>query len=96
MERRQSEALSDVLRRFMRESGLESPLNQYRVMNVWAKVVGDFAARQTSELFIRNQTLYVRLSSPALKSDLMMKRKQLAQQLNEEVGAFVVVDVSFV
>ena len=72
MERRQSEALSDVLRRFMRESGLESPLNQYRVMNVWAKVVGDFAARQTSELFIRNQTLYVRLSSPALKSDLMM------------------------
>lgn len=96
MERRQSEALSDVLRRFMRESGLESPLNQYRVMNVWAKVVGDFVARQTSELFIRNQTLYVRLSSPALKSDLMMKRKQLAQQLNEEVGAFVVVDVSFV
>lgn len=96
MERRKSEALSDVLHRFMRESGLESPLNEFRLIGAWHKVVGEQISGYTGELFIRNQTLYVRLTSPALKSNLMMRRKELVQLLNDEVGAYVIADINFI
>ena len=96
MERRKSEELTDVLRRFMREAGLETPLNEYRILASWGKVAGEQVQKFTTETFIRNQTLYVRLSSPALKSNLMMRRKELAEALNHEVGAYVITDITFI
>ena len=88
--------ITDVLHRFMRESGLESPLNEFRILGAWHKVVGEQISKYTQELFIRNQTLFVRLTSPALKSNMMMRRQDLVQELNQEVGAYVIADITFI
>lgn len=81
--------------RYLRESGLESPLNQYRLLQAWTDVVGEDVAAQTQSLTIRNQTLVVRVVSPALRANLMMCRRQLVQRLNQAVRAEVIVDISF-
>ncbi len=93
MERRKSEELSNILLRFMRESGLESPLNQYRLINSWSEVAGESVAKQTSEIFIRNQALYVRIKSPALRANLMMSRQRLVSLLNASVKADVITEI---
>lgn len=95
MERRKSEKLTNVLLRFMRESGLETPLNQYRLVEAWPEVAGSVVASYTKEVYIRNQTLYVRLSRPALRANLQMIREQLVRQLNAKVQAFVITDIVF-
>lgn len=95
MERKKSELLSAVLLRYLRESGLESPLNQYRLVQAWADVAGEAAAAQTRELAIRNQTLVVKIASPALRANLMMRRRQLVQHLNQTVRAEVITDIAF-
>lgn len=95
MERRKSERLTNVLLRFLRESGLETPLNQHRVIEAWPEIAGEVAAAYTKEVYIRNQTLYVRLATPALRSNLLMQRKRLVQALNEKVKAFVIADIVF-
>ncbi len=95
MERRKSEKLTNVLLRFMRESGLETPLNQYRLVEAWPEVAGSVVASYTKEVYIRNQTLYVRLSRPALRANLQMLREQLVRQLNAKVQAFVITDIVF-
>lgn len=95
MERRKSEKLTNVLLRFMRESGLETPLNQYRLIEAWPEVAGSVVASNTREVYIRNQTLYVRLSRPALRANLQMLREQLVRQLNARVQAFVITDIVF-
>ena len=50
----------------------------------------------TGELFIKNQTLYVRIKSAALKNDMMMNRSEMVQRLNEAVGAYVITDINFI
>lgn len=95
MERRKSEKLTNVLLCFMRESGLETPLNQYRLVEAWPEVAGSVVASYTKEVYIRNQTLYVRLSRPALRANLQMLREQLVRQLNAKVQAFVITDIVF-
>lgn len=95
MERRKSEKLTNVLLRFMRESGLETPLNQYRLIEAWPEVAGAVVASYTQEVYIRNQTLYVRLGIPALRVNLLMLREQLVRQLNAKVKAFVITDIVF-
>ena len=93
MERRKSEAIGDVLQRFLRQEGLETPLAQYRLIQAWPQVAGQAVANATTELYIKNQTLYARLTSAVLRSELMMQRQALAYALNQYVQAQVITDV---
>ena len=93
MERRKSEAISDVLQRFLRQEGLETPLAQYRLIQAWPQGTGKAVANATAELYIKNQTLYARLTSAVLRSELMMQRQALAYALNQAVQKQVITDV---
>ena len=46
-------------------------------------------------LYIKNQTLYVQLSSSVLRQELMMGRELLVRSLNEKVGSQVIVNIVF-
>ena len=83
----------EVVRMCLRENGLETPLLQTRLVDAWEQVAGDVVARYTEEKFIRNQTLFVKISSPALRSDLLMMREMLVDRLNKEVGTQVISDI---
>lgn len=85
--------LSQILREVMRKDGLETPLNEKRVIDLWDQVAGTIAARYTTEKFIRNQTLFVKIINPSLKADLMMRRTELQVLLNQKVGAFVISEI---
>ena len=93
MRRTKSEPIGDLLRQFLRQQGLESPLNEYRLVQGWTHVMGPIVARYTRNLVIRNQTLYVQLSSPVLRQELMMQRRELVERLNAYVGAQVICDL---
>ena len=93
MFKQQPQAISDILQQFLREQGLETPLRQKRLIDAWEKVTGATVARYTGEKFIKNQTLHVKITSPALRHDLSMMRSQLVKRLNAEVGAMVIADV---
>ena len=85
--------LDEVLKKLLREEGLEVPLLQKRLVDSWEVVTGNVVARYTAEKFIRNQTLFVRITNPALRQDLSMMRTQLVKRLNGQVGSFVISDI---
>ena len=95
MRRNDAEAIGDVIRKFFRVNGLESPLNEYRLVQAWKDVVGPLITRYTSNLYIKNQILYVHLTSSVLRQELMMGRDILVRNLNEKVGAQVIVNIIF-
>lgn len=95
MFRKKTETLKDVLLRTLRERGWETPLKQKRLIDSWPEVAGPVIARYTLNTYIYNQTLHVRLSNPALRSDLSMMRQELVKKLNAVVGEQVITDVRF-
>ena len=52
-------------------------------------------AGYTQDLYIRNQTLNVRLTSPALRADLSLMRLEIVKKLNAAVGSQVIADIRF-
>ena len=74
--------------RNLRVQGLETPLLQKRLVDAWPQVAGPVVARYTLDVVIRNQTLWVRLSNPALRADMRML-------LNGRVGSQVITDIRF-
>jgi len=95
MFKRKEQLVSDLVMRNLRALGLETPLLQRRLIESWPVVAGDAIARYTTNLRIQNQTLYVRLSVPALRADLSMRRQEFVQRLNAHVGGQVIADIRF-
>ena len=95
MKRNDAQQIGDMIRRFFRQNGLESPLNEYRLVHAWNDVVGPVISRYTTNLYIKNQILYVHLSSSVLREELMMGRDMLVRNLNQQVGAQVIVKIIF-
>lgn len=96
MRRRNTEQLDSILARYLRSEGLETPLNEHRLVNAWGEVMGAAVARYTGKVYIYNRTLYVELLSPALRSNLFMRRAELVRRLNAYVNADVISDVRFI
>ncbi len=80
---------------FLRSEGLETPYNQYRIKKAWPEVMGPAIAKLTGEMFFKGQTLHIQIKSPALKNDLSLQRKVLAQRLNQHINAQVINDIQF-
>ncbi|MDL2213112.1 DUF721 domain-containing protein [Bacteroides sp. OttesenSCG-928-E20] len=95
MKRNNAESIGVLVRKFLRQECLEGPLNEQRLLNSWDEVVGPVITSYTRELYIRNQTLVVHLTSAALRQELMMGRELLVKNLNEKVGAEVIRDIVF-
>lgn len=95
MKRTNTESIGELIRKFLRQQGLEAPLNEHRLLQGWAHVMGPIVARYTRDLVVCNQTLYVKLSSPVIRQELMMQRRELVVRLNAYVGAQVICDIVF-
>jgi predicted nucleic acid-binding Zn ribbon protein len=79
----------------LRQEGLEIPLNEKRLIDAWAEVMGTTIASRSKALFIKNQVLYIEVTSAPLRQQLMMGRQQLVIKLNQYVGAQVITNIIF-
>ena len=57
--------------------------------------MGDAISLYTDNLVIRNQTLFVHLTNPALRMELSMQRQDIVRRLNAHVGSQVIADIRF-
>ena len=93
MKKTDSEQVGGVILQYLREMGLETPLNEHRLIHAWDKVLGQSVSRYTKEIRIYNQVLFVTISSAALRNELMMRRTELVARLNAEAGAQVITQI---
>ena len=95
MFKRDVKNIKELILRNLRAQGLETPLLQKRLMDAWPTVAGELTANYTGSVIIRNQTLFVHLTNPALRADLSMRRTELTKKLNDYVGSEVITDIRF-
>lgn len=95
MFKREVKGIGELVLRNLRSQGLETPLLQKRLVDGWPQVAGELIASYTTSVVIRNQTLFVHLTSPALRADLSMQRQEYVRRLNALVGSQVIADIRF-
>ena len=95
MFKRDVKSIKDIVLQSLRVNGLETPLLQKRIVDSWQEVVGEMISRYTLNVYIENQTVVVRMSSPALRQELSMRRDYYVELLNNKVGAKVIYNIRF-
>jgi hypothetical protein len=64
------------------DSKLNKGFTDAQIVNAWKKSVGEYVAQHTDKLFVRNQTLYVKVSNSILRQELHYKRSQICYTIN--------------
>ncbi len=87
--------LGEVIRELLASYRLEGKLNQARVIMAWEEVTGKMISRHTQDLYIKGSKLFVKLDSPALKTELSYSKGKIIELLNKEAGGDVISDIVF-
>ena len=91
MKRTNTLHISSILHNFYRENPqLWQKILEIRIQRAWGEILGPMVMKSTQNLYIKNQVMYVSISSSALRNELLLNRKRLLKGLNEYAGAEVI------
>ena len=80
------ETLEAVIRRFLRQHGLEEKYMERRLIQAWEEILGSVIARKTADIYVKKRVLHVKLESAVIREELNYAREKLVNTLNEAVG----------
>ena len=85
--------LGELIQAFYEQHRGPEYLDEVKVIESWAKVVGPFIASHTIDLSIKDGRLFVRVDSDALRNELSFSKSLLQKNLNKAVGKEIVKEI---
>ncbi len=82
--------LSEALKDFIQENKLQHGIDKVNAREAWVKLMGNGVNNYTTAIELRNETLYVSLSSSVLREELSHGKSKIMGMLNEELGKHLV------
>jgi len=95
MRKSNTEKLSKVIQQYIDQNNLQPKLSEIDIVQSWESMMGKTVASYTEDLRISNGTLFIKLSSPILRNELVMMREQIKKRLNESAGAEIIKKIVF-
>ena len=83
-------SMQDILKEFIQVNKLDSGMNKVDVEQAWKNLMGNGVNNYTEEVLLKNNTLYVKLSSAVLRNELSYGKDKIIKMINEEMGKEVV------
>lgn len=90
------EKLSNVLNNFIDQSGLRKKFQEQEILNNFKNIMGPFLMKKVKKFYVKNQKLYLQLSSAAFKQELVMQKTNLLKQLNSNLSKNHLTDLVFI
>ena len=81
--------IKDLMSSMLKENKLQKGIDQLDVKDVWANVMGNGVMSYTDSVTLKNKTLYVKLTSAALREELSYGKDKIKQMINEKLDNHV-------
>ena len=82
--------IKNLLNIFLKKNKLERGLLDLEVKKVWHELMENGVSNYTSDVSLKNKTLYIKLTSPALKEELSYGKEKLVNLINERFEKTIV------
>ena len=78
--------LSEALNEFIKENKLQKGMDKVDTRQAWANLMGNGVNNYTTGVELKNETLFVSLSSFVLREELSLGKTKIIAMINEELG----------
>ena len=82
--------VSNSIQLFFAKNGKISLFLEQQAIELWAQVVGEFVAKQTTKITAKQGVLYVTITNATLRFELLGNRNQIIANINQKLGGNVI------
>lgn len=76
--------MKDVLMALLKAYRIENGVNTAMIEASWLKMMGKTIAKHTTEIQLREKTLFLKIDAPALRHELNFAKEKIKKNINEE------------
>ena len=95
MKRQNTMTIGETLSMWVDSSNMKKQLGENQIISAWAPTVGEFIASKTSNIYIKNRVMFVKIDSSVVRNELMLAKAMLIKKLNESGGSSTIDDIIF-
>lgn len=88
--------LKEALSAFIRDRGMEEKLLGVEIETHFTEMMGPPIMKYVKNLNVSDKILFVKMDSPALKSELQYGKSKIIKHINEMLGTAYLTDVKFI
>ncbi len=96
MGRTNDKSMKEAIEQMLQVYKIKKRFDETSLLNAWPEMMGKAVANRTTQLYIRDRKLYVRLDSSVLRNELVMIRSQILERMNDRAGSVVLDEVIFI
>lgn len=78
--------MKEALSAFIQKNKLQGGMDKVDARAAWVRLMGNGVNNYTTDIELKNDILYVALSSSVLREELSLGKSKIIQMLNEELG----------
>ncbi len=87
--------LKEAITKLLSVYRLKGKYDETGVVAHWPELMGTAVANRTTQIYVNQKKLFVRIESAVIKNELLMVRTGIIQKLNERAGAEVITEIIF-
>ena len=96
MGRTNDKPLKEAIEQLLNVYKLRRKFDETSLIAAWPELMGKAVANRTSQLYIRERKLFIKVESSVLKNELVMIRSEIVKRMNERAGSAVLDEIVFV
>jgi predicted nucleic acid-binding Zn ribbon protein len=86
MKKHNDQKINEVLGDMIKDLRLKPKLNQTKIKEVWAQIMGPQIDRYTKKITVQNTKVIVTIESSPLRQELSYGKDKILKNLNEALG----------
>ena len=90
-----AQSIGNVFTQLFNDLGINKAIQQNMAVSRWAEIVGKRIAEISEAERIENGVMYVKVSSPVWRNELVFMKNSLINSVNEALAKNVVKDIKF-
>ena len=96
MNRSNDKTLKEAIEQMLQVYKLKRRFDETSLIAAWPEMMGNAVASRTSQMYIRERRLFIKVDSSVVKNELIMMRSQILEKMNEKAGTKVLDEIVFI
>ena len=93
---KEANSVKSIISKLTTNKMLDGGLKRVFIKKIWLNVMGRNVSQYTENIYIKNNTLYIKINSSTLKQELFYGKDKIIENFNQEIGSNYIKKIIFI
>ena len=93
---KEANSVKSIISKLTTNKMLDGGLKRVFIKKIWLNVMGRNVSQYTENIYIKNNSLYIKINSSTLKQELFYGKDKIIENFNQEIGNNYIKKIIFI